>query len=163
MASTPMILRPKGVNARRGKVDLPFPIQHRLLIVLQEILENVCYAFAQQHMPHVLENEGWCCAEAVELSQWAKVLARKGSIYHELVELQGADTSLLASLSRLRVTAVHRVRLTANSTLRFIVDGEAFAHVLGDKERAQSISELRRHAESLVRELCYGETSVALA
>ncbi|OAL43717.1 hypothetical protein IQ07DRAFT_665787 [Pyrenochaeta sp. DS3sAY3a] len=145
---------PKASAARRSKaggsqpveVRLPFALQHRVMVELQETLEKACFAFAQKHMPDVLEQKGWDCAEAGELSKWPKVLTRQGSPYLELVkEFEGEDEAVLAALPRLRNSAVHRQRLSANETLHFVIIGEGFANLLGDDERAESISQMGEH------------------
>ncbi len=49
--------------------DIPYQVQHALLVTTQNILEKCCYEFAQKWFPFELEATGWNCAEAVELTK----------------------------------------------------------------------------------------------
>lgn len=42
--------------------------------MIQRILEEGCYEFASRWIPNVLNEKGWTCSEAVELSTWKKFL-----------------------------------------------------------------------------------------
>ena len=48
---------------------LPFHLQHRILVSVQDSLEKARYAFAQRLLADMLQKEGWNCPEAVELNQ----------------------------------------------------------------------------------------------
>ena len=42
--------------------------------MIQRILEEGCYDFASRWIPNALNEKGWTCSEAVELSTWKKSL-----------------------------------------------------------------------------------------
>ena len=115
-------------------VYLPFQTQHNLLVTVQQALERACYEFARNSMPEVVKQEGWECAESVELNLWARACtARLDKFEAEAVEDLGKPLQeLFDSLAQLRHTAVHRVRISANRLEVFMVDAESCAKLLDD-------------------------------
>lgn len=55
-------------------LGLPYEVQHFILAMIQRILEEGCYDFASRWIPNTLNEKGWTCSEAVELSTWKKFL-----------------------------------------------------------------------------------------
>jgi hypothetical protein len=55
-------------------LGLPYEVQHFILAMIQRILEEGCYDFASRWIPNTLNEKGWTCSEAVELSTWKKSL-----------------------------------------------------------------------------------------
>jgi hypothetical protein len=55
-------------------LGLPYEVQHFILAMMQRILEEGCYDFASRWIPGTLNEKGWTCSEAVELSTWRKFL-----------------------------------------------------------------------------------------
>lgn len=136
-------------------VYLPFVVQHKLQVKVQHTLERACYNFGQKKLSGVLQREGWDCAEAVELNRWPRIfLTYKGEFpVDELVNLGKPFPGLLDSITQLRHAAVHRIRLSANSTLQFIVDAESLAKLLHDDVSINVISRLRRETQITIEEL----------
>jgi hypothetical protein len=136
-------------------VYLPFAVQHRLLVRVQHTLERACYSFGQKKLGGVLQREGWDCAEAVELNRWPKIfLIYQGEFsVDDLMDLGKPFPELLDSIIQLRHAAVHRIRLSANSAIQFIVDAESLAKLLGDDISINAISRLRRETQLTIEEL----------
>ncbi|KAL1606212.1 hypothetical protein SLS60_003613 [Paraconiothyrium brasiliense] len=136
-------------------VYLPFDVQHRLLVGVQQKLEQACYAFAQEKLSGVLQREGWDCAEAVELNRWPKIILT----YQEELRLNDSRdltrplTDLLNSIAQLRHAAVHRLRLTADRVLQFVIDAELLVTLLRNDDFLFSISTTRRQIQSTIEEL----------
>ena len=130
-------------------VYLPFTTQHKLLIKVQETLERACYGFGQSKMPETLEAEGWDCAELVELNIWARSLkAHRAKFSPEEVASVGKPFhDLLDSISHLRHTAVHRLRVTAARVEQFMVDAESLCRLLQDEASGASIAQYRRKVQ----------------
>ncbi|KAB5516962.1 hypothetical protein GE09DRAFT_1159085 [Coniochaeta sp. 2T2.1] len=108
-------------------VYLPLRTQHHLLTKVQTLLERACFDFGQQHMQSVLQRYQWDCPEAAELNLWAaeflnsqKQFAKRGDVGKPLGEL-------FHSVSDIRHTAVHRIRVSAKGIERFILDAESLA------------------------------------
>lgn len=147
--------QPKAAAASLYPVYLPFDVQHRLLVRVQNILEKACYAFAQKKVGGILEREGWDCAEAVELNRWPRVLLTYQNQFNAS-DLRNAGKplpDLLDSITQLRHAAVHRLRLTANRALQFIMDAESLAKLLLNDEFVYIISTIRRQTQSTIEEL----------
>jgi hypothetical protein len=56
-------------------------------------------------------------------------------------------------MTQLRHTAVHRMRLTANRVLQFIVDAEALANLLQEENFIAQLSTIRRQTQNTIEEL----------
>ncbi|SCO54675.1 uncharacterized protein FFNC_15620 [Fusarium fujikuroi] len=113
-------------------VYLPFPIEHMLMEKLQKTLELACYDFGTRALPDILRKRGWECPESVELSKWAELFGREGSMRGKV------DRDLPKGLLRLE---------------RFLTDAEELAGILGDTVHAKAISQLRSDAQSALVEL----------
>lgn len=64
----------RPIAASPPELDLPYEAQHFILAMTQRILEEGCYDFASRWIPDMLNERGWTCAEAVELSTWKETL-----------------------------------------------------------------------------------------
>jgi hypothetical protein len=136
-------------------VYLPFSTQHRLLARVQTILEVACYKFASKHTPTILEREGWSCPESVELNRWPKILLTHREEFNQrsVDEIGKPLLDLFNSIAQLRHTAVHRLRLTANRTLQFVVDAEALVKLLRDDITLDVVASMRRHLQACIGEM----------
>ena len=93
-----------------------------------------------------MQREGWDCAEAVELNQWARTLL----IYREQVKLDDMKDdikplpSLMESIIQLRHNAVHRVRLSSSGLLQHLTDAVLLAQLLHNDKCGRFLSNVRR-------------------
>ena len=131
--------------------DVPYQIQHALLVTTQNILEQCCYAFARKWFPFEVEATGCNCAEAVELTKWTRlILKHSKSLPPEALAVEGSSSlqEILASVQLLRHTAVHRLRTTARGVLKLIRDSVTFAEALRDSRWISKLRNLLRQAET---------------
>ena len=136
-------------------VYLPYHAQHQLLVTVQGILEQACYGFEVQQLQETLEHEGRDCAEAAELNKWSRVLRSHEDKFSQadLQELGKPFPDVLDSISHLRHTAVHRLRISANRLEQFMVDAEALVRLLRDNDRVQKLSRIRVETQLTLGEL----------
>ncbi|ROV98779.1 hypothetical protein VMCG_06789 [Cytospora schulzeri] len=143
---------------------LPFATGHRILVRTQLILETACFRFASETIPEVCAQRSWDCPEATELNVivW-QLLKQKASLH----KLQAAATATAAaggaapqglmmlanSMVRLRHATVHRGRLTAKVLEKLLVDAEALAARLNDKEATAALARTRRGVQENVVEM----------
>lgn len=113
------------------------------------MLEEACFAFAQKHLPSVLDKSGFDCPAAVELSKWTKIFSKHR---HKLVKDTPSFTlkdpsfsGLLVSARKLRNIAVHRAPTTAVEVARLVGAAAALTEILQDHRRAASL--LVMHSE----------------
>lgn len=136
-------------------VYLPYQTQHRLLLKVQGILENACYNFGSREMKEIIEKEGWDCPECVELNVWARILLANQDCFKP-ADLEGLGqpfSDLTSSVSHLRHTVVHRLRISAKGLERFLVDAEALTQLLHDDHSTISLARLRRETQISIEEL----------
>ena len=136
-------------------VALPLWDQHRILVRVQYTLEKACFDFAQERLVGLLHREGWDCAEAVELNQWARTLL----IYREEFKLDDMKEdvkplpSLMESIIQLRHNAVHRVRLSSSGLLEHLTDAVLLAQLLQDDKCGKFLSNVRQRTHDAIEEL----------
>ena len=121
----------------------------------QAILEHVCYEFGLRDMKDIIKREGWDCPECVELNIWARTLLSNQDRL-PLADREGLGKpfhELLDSISHLRHTAVHRLRISANALEQFLVDAETLSQRLQDDDRTKCLTRLRREVQITIGEL----------
>lgn len=132
-------------------VYIQYRCQHLITTTIQNLLEESCFEFAQQHFPHILAIKGWDCPEAVELTEWTKLIAR-----HSPQPVKGTNKpidELFGLLHELRHSAVHRLRKTANGIERLAENAQLFLEALDDSFRSEKVSVLRRELKGAIEEL----------
>ncbi|KAK8050856.1 hypothetical protein PG993_002241 [Apiospora rasikravindrae] len=133
-------------------VHLPFSAQHKLLVHLQQLLERSCYEFTAQERPQYLQQQGWDCAEAVELNHWVQIISKRSTTLKTKQSAKPLE-QLFASITNIRHTAVHRNRVSAAAVEGFFRDAEAFTALLGDAAATKAIALLRREIQVTIEEL----------
>jgi len=107
----------------------------------------------------LLHREGWDCAEAVELNQWARTLL----IYREELKLDDMNDdvkplpSLMESITQLRHNAVHRVRLSSSGLLQHLTDAVLLAQLLHDGECSKFIATIQQRTQNALEELVHSK------
>ncbi|KAI4949222.1 hypothetical protein J4E91_005686 [Alternaria rosae] len=143
-------------------VALPLWDQHRILVRVQYTLEKACFDFAQEKLVELLHREGWDCAEAVELNQWARTLLS----YREELKLNDMKDdvkllpSLMESIIQLRHNAVHRVRLSSSELLQHLTDAALLAQLLHDDKCGKFLSNIRQRTQDAIEELLRNQQSL---
>ncbi|KAJ5640355.1 uncharacterized protein N7484_008217 [Penicillium longicatenatum] len=115
------------------------------------LLEESCFEFAQQNFPQLLATNGWDCPEAVELTEWTKILARQS---HPLINnLKPPLGEFIGLLQELRHSAVHRLRKAAAGVERLAENAQLFLIALEDSTRSEKVETLRRELRSAIEEM----------
>lgn len=132
-------------------VYLQYRGQHLVLTTIQGLVEEGCFEFAQRHFPQLLAKHGWDCPEAVELTEWTKILSRESA---QLVRaLKKPLNVVLGLLHELRHSAVHRLRKTATGVERLAENAQLFLEALEDSSRSEKVLCLWRELQSAIEEL----------
>src|SRR5215469_4868795 len=96
---------------------LPYHVQHLILTTAQRVLEECCFRFTKRWLPSILKYHGWDCAEAVELTKWTRILAKRSASTNlpmHALKLSGSTLQdILFATNKLRHTAVHRLPTSA--------------------------------------------------
>jgi len=118
-------------------------------------LETACYAFGRKSLVDIMVKEGWDCAESVELNQWTKLLFlhQNKCSAPSLQTLVRPLKEILDSVTQLRHTAVHRIKVSANRLESFLADSEISARLLEDNECTLYLARLQQETSVAVEEL----------
>jgi DNA anti-recombination protein RmuC len=123
------------------------------LTAAQHVLEECCFDFGRRLLPKILEDHGWDCAEAVELSIWTRILADASHLLslHALEARGILLKDILSSACNLRNTAVHRLPTTARGISQFVQSALRLAETLQDNHRAAQLEELHHNIDSRIK------------
>lgn len=132
---------------------LPFPIQHKLLVYLQNLLERACYDFGVHAMSSTLRDRQWSCAESVELNRWTEEFFKRKYILANAGHTGVSLDEVLRSVANIRHTAVHRLRVSAKAIQQFLLDAETLATLLKNHLYTEKIGKLRRDTQTIIEEL----------
>jgi hypothetical protein len=88
----------------------------------------------------------------VELNRWQRVFLKHQEEL-DTTELEMPLPDLLKSIAQVRHTAVHRLRITANRMLQFVIDAEALVKLLQDEHALTVVSRMRSHIQSTIGEM----------
>ena len=134
---------------------LPYQTQHLILNMAQQVLEECCFDFATTSMSSILKQKKWECSSAVELTKWIKIFRKKEGKVHlpPLPPEIDSDTLgvILAKVSDLRHTAVHRLPTTAKGISRLLEHAVKFAQILQDTVRAAQLDDMRSALDSQIQ------------
>ncbi|RDL30367.1 Uncharacterized protein BP5553_10245 [Venustampulla echinocandica] len=141
-----------GLNFSISKAFLP--TYERLCSVIVPSVLASQYS-AQTSGEDVLQTKGWDCPESVELNIWARIFCSNEDKFdaEKLDQLGKPFPEFLDSIAQLRHTAVHRVRVSANTVRQFMIEAEFLADILHDNICARTLSCLRREVQQVVDEL----------
>ncbi|KAH8684278.1 hypothetical protein BGZ60DRAFT_397194 [Tricladium varicosporioides] len=135
---------------------LPYKIQHLILTTAQRQLEECCFDFAAKWLPSLLEENKWDCAEAVELTKWTRILAKRCDKLPSSAIDEDPDMPLkkvLSSIVILRHTAVHRLSTSARGIHKMVQSASRLAQTLGDYSRAAELENLQQEIGSRIRDM----------
>ncbi|KAF1968776.1 hypothetical protein BU23DRAFT_259166 [Bimuria novae-zelandiae CBS 107.79] len=134
----------------------PFNTQHRILSIIQRLLEESCFRFTEKWLPFVLERYGWTCAAAGELTKWLSILKKHiNDLPHDCLGTEGQASfkSITPTVAQLRHTVVHRLHLTLDQFLDQIRCARTLGEILKDVENISKLQALHVQVELHAREM----------
>ncbi|KAL8815309.1 MAG: hypothetical protein Q9223_005540 [Gallowayella weberi] len=141
---------------RLHPVYLPFKTQHRILVLVQSILEECCLEFGNTWVPDLMKARQWNEAESIELTDWTKRFSKyvKTLPSSAIKQVPGKSiVEVLYGTSSLRHTAVHRLPTSAAGILNMLLAAVTFAEALKDSKRAERILEIKTQLDARVEEI----------
>jgi hypothetical protein len=137
-------------------VNFPYKAQHFILTTTQRLLEECCFDFTTTWLPSKLQENGWDCPEAVELTKWTKFLTKNYDLLpKESLDL-GKDTTIkqvLLSTHNLRHSAVHRLPTSARGINQMVKSAARLAKTLCDPLRTAQLEELNHEVEGRIKDM----------
>ncbi len=135
---------------------LPYKTQHRLLTMIQSILEECCFSFGRLWLPEVLKARSCECVESIELTRWTRILIRhcKDLPSLAITEIAGASfRDVLLATHPIRHTAVHRRLASVCEIEKMIENAVSFTVMLKDSLRTRKIEVIRNQVGEKLEEL----------
>ena len=146
---------------RLHPVYLPFKTQHKVLTLVQSILEECCFEFGNSWFPRLMRAQKWEEAESIELTQWIKRFSRHMNNIPPSATQTTAGKSLkevLFATSDLRHSAVHRLPTSAVGVLKMLDAALTFAEALKDTNRAACIERIKNEIAVVVEDVVQHQT-----
>lgn len=137
-------------------VNFPYKAQHFILTTTQRLLEECCFDFTTMWLPSKLQENGWDCPEAVELTKWTKFLTKNYNLLpKESLDLDKDTTikQVLLSTHNLRHSAVHRLPTSARGINQMVISAARLAKTLCDPLRTAQLEELNHEVESRIKDM----------
>jgi hypothetical protein len=147
-----------GTSLESTTVGFPFEAQHRVLLRVQQLLEEVCFRFMERWLPSVLAQHEWTCAAAIELTKSLRIIKTNLDILP--ADCMDAPTQTLfieiaPHVAQLRHAAVHRLHLKHDEFLERIDCAHKLAGILHDLERMSVLQALCTQVNALTKKLEY--------
>ena len=137
-------------------VYLPFKTQHKILVLVQSLLEECCFDFGNTWVPDLMEAQKWHEVESVELTQWIQKVVNFTESLPPAATKPIAGKSIaqvLFGTSTLRHSAVHRHPTSAVGILNMLSAAITFAEALNDSKRAEKVAEMKAQLETGIEEI----------
>ena len=141
---------------RLHPVYLPFKTQHRILVLVQILLEECCLEFGNTWVPDLMEARKWNEAESIELTEWTKRFLKYAKTLPPSAIKPVPNksiTEVLFGTSTLRHSAVHRLPTSAAGILNMLSAAITFAEALNDSKRAEMVTEIKTQLEASIEEI----------
>ena len=137
-------------------ISLPYKTQHRLLTIIQVILEECCFDFGRLWLPEVLKARSCECVESIELTRWTRILVRycKDLPSWATTEIPGVSfRDVLFKTHQIRHTAVHRQLVSVCEVKKMIESAASLTTVLKDTSRSKKIRLIQTEVVAKIKEL----------
>ena len=137
----------KQIIAGERRAFLPFKLQHDLLNIIQNLIEQACFYFTQKWLPGVLEKKGWETPEQGELTAWWNTLKDR-RVPLQAVEFRGSGlAAVFQNCTRIRNNAVHRSRVSIPGIKAMLRDAVQLVSGLKDVPREAKLRRLQDYLE----------------
>jgi hypothetical protein len=120
------------------------------------MLEEACFRFMNRWLPSLLEERGWTCAAAVELTEGVRVIEKHLDILPDScmnTEQQMCFKETLPCVTQLRHTAVHRRHLTSAELQKQVHSAYMLAEVLQDNECRNKLHTIHLRVDTSVKKM----------
>ena len=137
-------------------LSLPYNTQHRLLTMIQSILEECCFNFGRLWLPEILKARSCECKESIELTRWTRILVRHCKDLPSFVTAEIPNVSFRDVLFRthqIRHAAVHRRLVGVDEIEKMIESAASLTTVLKDTFRTGKIQLIQREVRGKLEEL----------
>ncbi|KAI4248992.1 MAG: hypothetical protein L6R42_009120, partial [Xanthoria sp. 1 TBL-2021] len=141
---------------RLHPVYLPYRTQHRILHLVQALLEDCCLDFGNTWAPEMMKARRWDEPESIELTQWTRRFLQITENLPATAIIMTSGQSpkdVLLATSSLRHSAVHRLRTSAAGIMQMLKAAVTFTEALNDSKRAEKIIKIKTQLEASIEEI----------
>lgn len=144
-------------------VSFPFEAQPRVLLRVQQFLEETCFRFMERWLPFTFAQHKWTCAAAIELTQSLRIIKTNLDILP--ADCMDAPKQILfmeiaPHVAQLRHAAVHRLHLNHDEYLQQINCAHKLVVLLHDSEKLSIFQALYSQVDALTKKLEYETKTV---
>lgn len=122
----------------------------------QQILEESCFNFIRAWLPSLLEERGWRCAAAVELTKWLYVIKKHmKSLPDNCMSIaeRASFNKLVPLVAQLRHAAVHRLHLPSDRLLSQIYSASMLVEALREETGKASLQTMYAQVDTHVKKM----------
>ncbi|GKT99359.1 hypothetical protein FLAG1_01655 [Fusarium langsethiae] len=143
----------RRADAQGEHVYLDLEAQLLILSKTQTLLEHACFAFAQQHFPHVLDETGWDCPIAGELNVWMHHFTVNGMAHWDVSRdfgIREPISRIMDSAKQIRHNAVHRNKVPVTELAVHLDHAVALCMILGAHEELDEVKAIRDYTNTKI-------------
>jgi hypothetical protein len=133
-----------------------YKVQHLILTNAQHLFIKKKKFFAIKSLPSLFENNRWDCAEAVKLTKWTRILAKRYDKF--LIETIDNKFGLpfneiFFSTNKFRYSAVYRFLINIKEFQQIIISVLRFAETIRDSIRVAQLKEFHREMNMRIKNI----------
>ncbi|RGP76223.1 ubiquinol-cytochrome-c reductase cytochrome c1 [Fusarium sporotrichioides] len=143
----------RRADAQGEHVYLDLEAQLLILSKTQTLLEHACFTFAQQHLPHVLDETGWDCPIAGELNVWMHHFAVNGMAHWDVPRdfgIREPISRIMDSAKQIRHNAVHRNKVPVTELAAHLDHAVALCMILVAHEELDEVKAIRDYTNTKI-------------
>ncbi|KAK3619915.1 hypothetical protein LTR22_025801 [Elasticomyces elasticus] len=116
----------------------------KTVVEIEDAHEECFFEFGQHWLSSFLDEKGWDCSEAVELTKWTRVLIKRSEKLpaQAFKFTEKSLSTILLATRDIRHTVVHRLPTPARSIINLVNAAVACPEALQDHKRAAQLEEL---------------------
>ena len=135
-------------------VYLPFKTQRRIILLVQNLLEECCLDVGNTLVPDIMERQQWHEAGSFELNRWTSRFQFEPRLRSFMKPIPGKTTEeILNGAVPIRHAAVHREQNSAVDMLNKLGAAITFAEALHDSKRAEKLAKIKTKLEASRKEI----------
>ncbi|KAH7303023.1 hypothetical protein B0I35DRAFT_447350 [Stachybotrys elegans] len=131
---------------------LPFDTESKLLRIVEELLEQACFAYGRATMADMMQRKGWKCASMVHLSEWAGILRVRRNDMKTTIDEDNYEV-ILRAMKEIRGVLVERTPVDTVKLDELLLSSCKLVKMLGQTEYVRGITWLHQQVHEAISTL----------